>query len=473
MDSVEALRSSSRPSRPASSGLLRPDVRTLSAALLVGLVVIALTVADRPHVWLLALIVFAVVAFLVSGRAFEKSLLLTVVVAWLLPQESFRWVIKPEEAMPLVAGLLFIINRPRVKLGALGSNWMERWILLLLGAAFIGAVLGLAAGHPWPNVIDEFALYLDFALAIAVMRYGLNDRWIRQLFKVLIMCAVIVSLVYLRHFVVSGGFERAASDQQHILNLAIPVLFAFMLLARNLRERLIIAILMLPMIPAVYVTQTRALWLYIPFSIALLAVLYAVHRHIRVRDLLILGAVAGSAALVILAYAKLTRGASAGHQAIAARAGALKHLSTDVSLASRVDLGFQAFSRFVRHPIFGTGLGDYLRYRIIPLPDSFFFMDSSYMWVLWKLGLIGIIPLFGLYAVFMKRVWYVYRHTEDRFQRCAAAGVFAAFVALLIIGFESGILIIYRFNLVWAILMGVFEHWAQQIRSGQAPVAPL
>ena len=157
------------------------------------------------------------------------------------------------------------------------------------------------------------------------------------------------------------------------------------------------------------------------------------------------------------------RGASAGHQAIASRAESLRDLSSDLSLASRVDLAFQALARIVRNPILGNGLGDWLHYRIIRMRDQLFYMDFSYMWVLWKLGIIGLVPILGLYLLFLKRVWFVYRRTGDSFQRCVAAGVLVSFVALLLIGFESGILIIYRFNLVWAALMGIFELWKQRI----------
>lgn len=471
MDSAESLPARSGLSPAPSRRALLPGPLTLLAALLVGLITIALAAVDRPRAWQLMLIAISAFAYLVSGRAFEKSLLLTIVVACLLPSESFRRVIKPEEAMPLVAGLLFLMNRSSSEYRALRGNWTERWILLLIGAALISAILGLAAGHPWPNILDEFALYLEFTLAIVVIRSGLSDRWIKRLFQALLACAVVISLVYLERFVASGG-KRAVSDQQHILNVAVPVLFAFLFLARDLKERLITAIIVLPMIPAVYVTQTRSLWLYIPFSIILLATVLAAHRHIRMRDVYVMGAVAGSIVLVILGYTWLTSGVGAGHQAIADRAGSLRHLSTDLSLACRIDLGFQAYSRFARHPFFGTGLGDFLRYRILQTGEHMYFTDFSYMWVLWKLGVIGLVPLLGLYFVFLGRTWSVYRQTSDHFQRCVAAGTFAAFAALLVIGFESGILVIYRFNLVWAILMGVFEHWAQQIRLRQVPVAP-
>jgi hypothetical protein len=47
-----------------------------------------------------------------------------------------------------------------------------------------------------------------------------------------------------------------------------------------------------------------------------------------------------------------------------------------------------------------------------------------------------------------------------------AVSTFVAFVALLIIGVESGILANYRFNLLWAVLMGIFDRWARKIRQG-------
>jgi O-antigen ligase len=410
----------------------------------------------------------AVFAFFASGKAFEKGLLLSIVVACLMPHEITSRGIRVELLM-FGATAFFFLNRsarpPTAERPNQAMSGTERWFLLLLTAATIGAAIGFNSGHPLPNVISEYALYLQFALAVVVIRSGLSERWIKYLLWAMLLATVLVSLSYLNMFAASNGRSRAVSDQQHLLNVAIPVLCAFLLLAKSGKERLVAGVLLLPMIPATYVTQTRALWLYIPFSVALLAVIVTVRRQMPVRRLIIMGVTATAVALVILGYATLTRGASAGHEAIASRAETLRDLSSDLSLASRVDLAFQALARVARNPILGSGLGDWLHYRIIPMRDRIFFMDFSYMWVLWKLGIIGLAPLLGLYLLFMKRVWFVYRRTRDHFQRCVAAGVLVSFVALLMIGFESGILVIYRFNLVWASLMGIFELWKQRIES--------
>jgi hypothetical protein len=444
--------------------LLRPDRRTLVCALLVALLTVALAFLDHSKIWFVAAGGLAAIAFLVSGHAFEKSLLLTVVVCCLLPNEGIRRVVKLEELFPLAAVLVFLVRHPAPGTRAASRNWTERWIALLVVVALIGAIRGCAAGRQTGNVVDEFALFADFVLAAIVARSVISDRWIRAVFWALAACTAFVSLTYLWIFVAGGGHVRAASDQQHLLNVAIPVLSAVIILTDSIRNKLGAAALMLPMIPAVYVTQTRALWLYVPFSIVLLAVMLAAHRHIRARGLLVFTAFVGAAALVVLSYTMLTRGVGAGHQALAERAGSLKNLSADLSLASRVDLGFQAFARFARSPILGQGLGDYLHYRIMPIPDRIFSLDFSYMWVLWKLGIAGLVPLLGFYFLFLKRTWFVYRQTTDLFQRAAAAGVLVGFVALLMLGFESGILIVYRFNLVWAILMGSMESWTRQIK---------
>jgi len=452
----------SAPIRPASS---RSSWSAILAGLLVALATIALVALGTPLIAGLAVAGLGVFIYLACGNVYEKSVLLTVVAACLLPHETFRRIIKPEEVMPLVA-LLFLALRPRTSAQPSAMPRLsatELWVFLLIAAALQGAIHGIMVGYPFDHVADEFGLYLQFAVAIVVIRGKLSERGIRHMIWGLVIATLLVSVQYLNMFAAHGGLGRAVSDQQHLLNIAIPLLFAFALLARNTRERIGALALVLPMILATYVTQTRAIWLYVPFSVALLAVLYVVHRHLRSRDLVLAGALSATAILVIAGYILLTKGASAGHQAIAARAGTLKELSVDLSLAVRIESGFQALKRALSAPLFGCGLGDHFRPNLVYLKSESYLLDFSYMQVFWKLGVLGLAPLIALYAVFMKRVWFVYRRTDDLFQRRVAIGVFVSFVALLMIGFESGILINFRFNLVWAVLMGVFELWKQRI----------
>lgn len=398
----------SAPACPANS---RPERLAFLGGVTVAIGTLALVALEKTLVTQLALITLGAAIFFAYGRAYEKALLLTVVVAGLLPHETNRFGIKPEELMPLCA-LFVLMLRPRTPTRLNASPRLsatELWVVLLVAAAFQGLVHGLAAGFPPGQVLNEFGLYLEFAAVFIVVRGNLSERGIKYVLWGLVITTLLVSLKYLNLFVVHGGLRRATSDQQHLLNVAIPLLFAFILLAENWRERLVALLLVVPMLPATYVTQTRAIWLYVPISVVLLAVIYVRHRHVRMRNLALLGILSAAGILVIGGYILLTHGAHVGHEAIAERAGSMKELSRDLSLAQRVDLGFQAYEKALTSPIWGRGLGDHLRFRIVRWGGNLYVMDFSYMWVFWKLGVIGLTPLVILYLVFMNRVWFVYR----------------------------------------------------------------
>ncbi len=444
---------------------MRSNWSVLIAGLLVAAATTALVALGTPRIAGLAVVGLGVFVYFAYGNVYEKSLLLTLVVACLLPNEMPRRIIKPEEVMPLVA-LVSLALRPRdtsrpSAVSRLSAT--ELWVVLLIAAAFQGAVHGMAAGFPPSHIVDEFGLYLEFAVAIIIVRGNLSERGIRHLLWGLVIATLLVSAQYLNMFAAYGGLRRAVSDQQHLLNIAIPLLFAFALLSKNIRARAGALVMVLPMLLATYVTQTRALWLYIPLSVVLLVALAVVYHQMKLRELVLAGTLLLAGVIALVGYVTLTRGFGAGHQAIAARAGTLKQLGADVSLAVRVESGFQALKRALTAPLLGCGLGDHFRPNLVYLTSVSYFLDFSYLQVFWKLGVLGLASLIALYAVFMNRIWFVYRRTDDLFQRQVAAGVLVSFVSLLIIGFESGILTNFRFNLVWAVLMGVFELWKQRI----------
>ena len=163
MDSEGALPVHSAGSSSTHPRLLRPDRWTVLGAVAVALSILGLTWFDRSTNWLLAVGGAAIFALLASGKALEKGLLLSIVVACLMPHEMISRGIRVELVMFVATALLFL-NRAarRPPAGQLYQqvNWTERWVLLLFAAATIGAALGFSSGHPLPNVISEYALYL-------------------------------------------------------------------------------------------------------------------------------------------------------------------------------------------------------------------------------------------------------------------------------------------------------------------------
>lgn len=463
---------------PTSSSDRRTAV--LSLVLLAAVQLSLLIWARRPIIYLLTIGGLASFVYLLSGRAIEKLLLLTVAIACLQVHENWNDSLRLYALPALLAGFLLIaqsVVRPSVSVQQSAANLpkslttfrlspLEALILSLVGIALIQAFSGISQGHPVWDVVSELTYYLFFLIAIVAYRNPLSRTGTRQLFILIIAVTLFICLSYLRVFVATAGTKRPANLQQHMLNLGIPLLAAFYFRESRRLPKLLFSILLAIAAAGTYVTLTRALWIYVPLSLIILGVMLVRHKHITLPVNTILAAGLMVIALLAVNRFQAERAAARKGTELSARAETLRSLGQDLSILARIDLAQQTLRQWRQHPILGTGLGGAVRYRIFTGDlNRFHHLDSSYLTVLWKLGLVGLAVFVALYVIFLQRTWYVYRHTTDTFQLLVAAGTFAAFVSLVIIGIESGILAIYRFNLVWASLMGIFERWYYEMKN--------
>jgi O-antigen ligase len=452
---------------------LAPGARVALLALLVATQVLLLSLPNKLTPAILFFVGLAALSYLVRGRAVEKAFVLAVFVASYVRYEDWGSLLRPEFCFPSLGVLLWLAYRavsPATEPRRLSS--LEILILLLIALAVFQAAVGVLHERSPALIVRELSYYLYFLVAVVVARSDLSESGIKAVFGAIVISTLLIVLSYFRVYVSFGGTRRPASDQQHMLNIAVPFLAAFYLRETRQVRKLGYGIALILMLFATYITLTRALWIYIPFSLLLLFFLLFRHKHVAFPR--VTAIVLAATALIVI----LVKGADLlavqrrrmGAVTVGERAETFRNLSEDLSLIARYDLGLQVVERWSRQPILGTGLGDHVHYRLFNTETPLYILDSSYLTVLWKLGLVGLILLVGLYAVFLKRVWFVYRHAQSDFQVLCAAGTFVAFAALVMIGIESSILIGYRFNLVWAILMGVFEHWARQIKRGRTLV---
>lgn len=460
-------------------------------ALFLLLVGLQLTLLAGPRHVLLSLGLIAglaTIAYLVTGYALERALLLAILVACLEPTEIGRRLLSLAVLFPLLAGFLWLLDRLTARATpALGRNSKletrnsalhiplgpaETLALLLVAVAALEAISGWAHGYDPNDVRYEFNQYAYYLLVIIAARTEFTQRGIRNVIVAIIGATALVAVQYIHIYIAYGGAQRPASDQQHLLNLAIPLLVAFIPGQEKPLLKAACVSLLILMALAVYVSLTRAMWLYIPLSVLLVLVLLYRRRLFR-------PAAGITTVVLLLALALgglkvsgiLTSGRNASRPLpMVGRARSLQNLTQDPSLILRYDLALQVLDRWRHHPLLGCGLGDFVRYRLLSDRIHRNLLDSTYITVLWKLGLVGLVIFCALYAVFLQRLYFVYRHAQNQFQIACAAGTFAAFIALIITGVESGVLCAYRFNLVWAILMGIFERWAREIKYAKSRI---
>ncbi|MEO0116900.1 MAG: O-antigen ligase family protein [candidate division WOR-3 bacterium] len=393
------------------------------------------------------------------------SLLLSIFVVIVLPRATGRtFFFKVEEIFPLLTiFFLFLASwegkTSQIPIGGIGKSLLG-FLIVVAFAAFIGCT----KGNPKILVFDEMMMLLLWGIYFIILKMDIQKKEMKNILLLIILASLIVAFYYLYQFWASKGVGRVCTDQQHIFNFSIPLLFATFLYERRIMRKVLAVSLTIPMILAVYVTLTRALWLLIPLTL-FSQYLYFIKRDIPKRRFhsylfpILVVIIIGLLGLMIFTIFLGVRGV------LGARFASLKILEYDVSLLARVELAHYVLERFRKSPLLGVGLADFVRYRYFSSPGrpNIYLLDNTYLQLLWKTGIFGLIPFLGMLIFFLRRAWFILQKGRSDFDKTLGSSFFFSIFALIITGLESAILVGYRFNLVWGILAGITELRAREI----------
>ncbi|MEO0110689.1 MAG: O-antigen ligase family protein, partial [candidate division WOR-3 bacterium] len=149
------------------------------------------------------------------------------------------------------------------------------------------------------------------------------------------------------------------------------------------------------------------------------------------------------------------------------RFASFKILEYDVSLLARMELGKYVIEKVRQSPFLGVGLADFVRYRYFPTLGRFnvYLLDNTYLQLLWKTGILGLTLFLGMMGFFLARAWFILKKGRTTFDKIIGSSIFFSFLTLMISGLQCAILVGYRFNLVWAVLAGITELRAREIKN--------
>jgi len=413
-----------------------------------------------------------------------KAILLTILISVILLETRRKFLIKIEEFPIIFVAGFFLLNqllgnKNNTKIGPIG-----KWLTLFLFVVVLSTVMGLHHGRSFRAVGGEFIVYFYYLLFFFVIKSDFSEKWMKYLIYTVIGATFLISIGYIGLSIATGGGQRCTSDQQHMLNIGIPLAFGWLLYEKKGWRKAILGLMLIPMGFAVLVTFTRMLWASIPLSLLLVLFLYLRREKISIRYFLYAVVSVSAIVLFLLFPIKgLLEKQEALHYAIKNRITSLTQLKTDPSFLGRAEVISYILPRIQKHPILGVGLGDVVSYRAMPAGAAIYslageefsykftafhkvtipWIDVSYFNVLWKMGITGLFLFIGLYIVFINRCWFVFKNTTNNFEKWSSLGIFVSFIELLFISFLSPILVQYRFNLTWAALMGIIELQAQRI----------
>jgi hypothetical protein len=114
--------------------------------------------------------------------------------------------------------------------------------------------------------------------------------------------------------------------------------------------------------------------------------------------------------------------------------------------------------------IYGRGIGDtfYSFLRTTTKP----YLDNSYAWVLWKMGIIGLLSFMSMFAIFFQRAIFLLKKCANKRDLIYIVTITMNMLGIMICSLGNASLIQFRYIIIWSTSMGVIETMYREYRYG-------
>lgn len=396
----------------------------------------------------LTFVVFSIPFFLYPKRIGPKAFSLVEVLtllcfaAWLL-LESRSWKLE-------IRGLASKIKH-------LASNFRHRDFDLPLLFFLLISLFSLAVSENLVVSLRELRVVIiePIIFYFLLRSVALAKKGLLRLINALILAGLLISLFGLYQYlftddvIVAEGVRRirgvyaSPNNLSLFLGRVVPISVTIALFGVSGRRRLFYGLASTPMLLCLYLTYSRGAWL-LGMPAAFLFIGFMRGR----RTLLVSLAVIAAALLVLLPLFKVERIASVLD---------FQHGTTFLRLKL-----WQATINMIRdNPIFGVGLDNFLyQYPKYMLPEAWQEPNLSHphniimdYWT--RLGILGVVAILWLEAVFFKRGLRLYRHLDDRALQALTLGLMASMVDFLAHGLIDTSYFLVDLAFVFTLTMGL------------------
>jgi len=432
---------------------------------LIGLQVLVIKITPQYASLLLifsALILISVVAYLEIIKNFYAFLVIINFIPLLLLNNNIHYDLKLElfSLIPLFVLTLLAIGNYILHEDKLSfqMGYLRLPVLLIVVYFGVNAFIAVSGGR---NLYWIFIEYFHFLLYLAIIpiSYLFKER---RIYTVVLGSLLIISVLISIEYIIYNLFiigDRFVTFQSGFLPLTIGVVFAYLLFAKQRILKIGAGLLLGILISGTFITLTRTLW-----ATTLLVLMITFLGYLRINNRLN-WLKTTSLIIVLLLSSLMFKGStqhiqnkSTSHQSVEYRTESISKPLEDSSFLMRVEFSYYAIERFLAHPVWGSGLGDYLKYKIVVqsnLPN--YYLDNSWFYFLWKGGSIGFILFLWLYIRFFKSAYYVSKNSSNIKARFISLGLLAGFIGLTFLAFLSPLLIKYKTNVLIAFLFAYVE----------------
>jgi O-Antigen ligase len=337
-------------------------------------------------------------------------------------------------------------------------TYLQKPIVLIVIYFSIHAAIDIINGQDTKWILLQlFQIYL-YLLILPICYFLVKREYYMAVFYALLFISVVISFEYIVFNQIVLNY-RFVTFQSGFLPLLSGVLFSYILFNKDIIKRIVGLILLIIVTAGAFVTLTRTLWVTTFIVLFFVWIFYVISTNKLTLLKLIMVILIISASVIFLSDVNKSTGKELPRkEVVESRAKSVANPLEDSSFLMRVEFTYYAVQRFIESPIVGKGLGDYLRYKIFNTNKSAnYFIDNSWVYFLWKGGLIAFLLFAWLYIRFFKASYTVLKNTSDIRVKYVTLGLLAGFLGLTFLGLLSPLLIKYKSNVIIAFIFAYIE----------------
>lgn len=333
------------------------------------------------------------------------------------------------------------------------------FLFFVLLAALNGYLRGYD-GKSWRWDVLPYPFYLAYFIFI----YSNLRKKTNALYTAILILCIPVAFEMIYALIQSRGailFQRIVTQNIHLMQFAIPYAGLVAIFSESRNWKLIGGILLPVFVFAVVISQQRALMFSVFITLFILLFIYLRVRFQSARERL---RFLGTRSLIIIAiilipfvFIEIFTKESLFLTFFSRFYIFLNPLNLlrDSSWQIRWQEITRAMPLIKENIIIGAGLGatTISRHRMI-LQIT---LDNSYIYILWKMGVFGLISFLSIYYIVIKRCALIIRSTKNNHEKIFSGAVLLNVIGLLIVGMTNVCIAHYRFIFAWLTLIASIE----------------
>ncbi|GMR25129.1 MAG: hypothetical protein BMS9Abin39_0407 [Ignavibacteria bacterium] len=444
-----------------------------SLVLLVILIELAVVqIAGEYALFVLAGINIAIlVAIVLSGSEFHLPMLLIVInlIPLIYLNERFhywiKWIIFQDVPLFILSLLALFKYVGYDKPFNFDLKYLRLPLIVLTVYAVFSMIVGIQNNNPRGFIINEIYHFFYYSFSIVIFYLIKERKYYKYIFISITVIAGLIAAEYLVIYKLSG-WSRVVTFQSGIFIIALSIVFAYLILKKPnfIKKSLIIGTFIFIFVGLI-LTLTRSLW--VSGFVALLSI-GALYLHlwkgiskIKISALIIIVLLPVFILGMRSDSKNIQRSAS---NEIKYRTESLANPTGDQSFLMRIELGYYIIIKFLESPIIGKGLGDTIKYKILSTSNlAVNYPDNSWLFVLWKGGIIGLLLFLWLYFRLFTQTYYILKNTQNIEVKIMTLAILGALAGLMVYSLFTAVLIKYKINIILAIIIAYVEYERREL----------